>query len=339
MFKKIQIGAVILGLVLVNVTVSRVWGQELVRANRQSKVSCEPIAKVISGDIRHQPLTKLCSEDRVRTANGGKVKIFCYPRGKILDISSDVVGKQCLPLKVNEGRGCNVLQGRSCVIPKGPEEENKPTKITPYGAVINQERPTISWSKPKGATDYVVRIRGNGGISWEVAVKGESLTYPPQELALKPGQAYTLDIVAMRGDRVIDGSKSLLLLLATDNIQEVEKTINVLKNLQQPLDELAIDMDAVYESYNLVNESIKVLDARAKAGSTNSTIYRLLGDRYLIANFPQQANEAYLTAKKLAQQANNTVELALAEAGIKIATQTKFKEQTSYPPTRINALQ
>ncbi|BCL40156.1 hypothetical protein [Nostoc sp. MS1] len=303
------------------------WGQPRAKLDSKKDATCKPIAKVISGDSRYQPSTKLCSEDKVVAVNGGRVKILCYPRGKIIDMLSDVVGKQCLPLRANEGRGCNVLQGRSCVIPKGPDEENKPTKITPYGVVIFQERPTISWSKPKGATDYIVRMRGNGGINWEVAVKGESLTYPSQQPALKPGQAYTLDIVAMRGDEVIDGSNSLLLLLPTDKMQELENTINVLKNLQQPLDELAIDMDAVYESYNLVNESIKVLDARAASGSTNPTIYRLLGDRYLIANFPQQANEAYSTAKKLAQQANNTVEMALAEAGSKMAAQIKVKSK------------
>ncbi|MBD2255814.1 hypothetical protein [Nostoc parmelioides] len=304
------------------------WGQPRAKLDSKKDSACKPIAKVISGDSRYQPSTKLCSEDRVVAVNGGTVKILCYPRGKIIDIPSDIVGKQCLPLKVNEGRGCNVLQRRSCVIPKGPEEENKPTKVIPYGVVINQERPTISWSKVKGATDYVVRMQGNGGINWEATVKGESLTYPSQEAVLKTGQAYTLDIVAMRGDEVIDGSSSLLLLLPTDKTQELENTINVLNHLQQPLDELAIDKDAVYESYNLVNESIKVLDARAVSGSTNPTIYRLLGDRYLIANFPQQANEAYLTAKKLAQQVNNTVEMALAEAGSKMAAWTKDRNNS-----------
>ncbi|BAY73302.1 hypothetical protein NIES23_61300 (plasmid) [Trichormus variabilis NIES-23] len=328
MLRRNRLGAITSVLILMSLNMNPGWGQPRAKLDSKKDSACKPIAKVISGDSRYQPSTKLCSEDRVSAVNGERVKILCYPRGKIIDILSDVVGKQCQPLKANEGRGCNVLQGRSCVIPKGPEEENKPTKVTPYGVVINQERPTISWSKAKGATDYVVRMRGNGGINWEMTVKGESLTYPSQQPALKTGQAYTIDIVAMRGDEVIDGSSSLLLLLPTDKMQEVEKTINVLKNLQQPLDELAIDKDAVYESYNLVNESIKVLDARAASGSTNPTIYRLLGDRYLIANFPQQAHEAYLTAKKLAQQANNITELALAEAGSKMTAQTKERNNS-----------
>ncbi|BAZ33796.1 hypothetical protein NIES4074_63100 (plasmid) [Cylindrospermum sp. NIES-4074] len=323
MLKKIWIGVIISGLILANVSVSRGQQQQVVRTNRQAASSCEPIAKVISGDIRYQPLTKLCSEDRVSAANGGKVKILCYPRGKIMDIPSDVVGKQCFPLAANEGRGCNVLQGRKCRIFKGPDEENKPSKITPYGVVINNSRPILSWTKTKGATDYIVRVKGNGGINWQVEVKGESLPYPQEQLALKPGQTYTIDIVAMRGDEVIDGSSALLLLVSTERLQQVEQTINILENLQQSPDELAIDMDAVYEAQNLVNESITVLNARAKAGSTNPTIYRLLGDRYLIAHFPEKANEAYLQAKKLAQETNNTVELSTLETRLKITAGKK----------------
>lgn len=320
MLNKIQIRTIILGLILANVSVNRVCGQELVRANQRSEVACEPTAKVISGDVHHQPLTKLCSEDRVKAANGGKVKILCYARGIIIDIPSDVVGKHCLPLQANEGRGCNVLEGRNCVIPKGPDEENKPSKITPYGVVIKNPRPTLSWSKTKGATDYIVRVKGNGGINWQMEVKGESLPYPQEQPELKLGQAYTIDIVAMRGDEVIDGSGSeaLLLLISTQRLQQVEQTINILRGIQQSPDSLAIDMDAVYEAQNLVHESITVLEARIASGSTNPTIYRLLGDRYLIAHFPEKANEAYLQAKKLAQQTNNSVELSKVETRLKI---------------------
>ncbi|MBD2505232.1 hypothetical protein [Anabaena azotica] len=318
MFKKIEIRAILLGLILVNVSVIPVWGQNVVRATRQVKAACEPTAKVISGDIYHQPLTKLCSEDRVNAANGRKVKILCYARGIIIDIPTDVVGKHCLPLQTNEGRGCNVLEGRNCVIPKGPDEENKPSKITPYGVVINNVRPTLSWLRTNGATNYIVRVRGNGGINWQVKVKGETLPYPQEQPELKPGQAYSIDILAMRGDEVIDGSEALLLLVPTQRLQQIEQTINILKNLQQSPDSLAIDMDAVYEAQNLVNESIIVLNARVAAGSTNPTIYRLLGDRYLIAHFPEKANEAYLQAKKLAQQTNNSVELSKVETRLKI---------------------
>jgi hypothetical protein len=318
MFKKIEIGVIILGLILANGSVSRVLGQEIMRTTRQAEALCEPIAKVISGDIRYQPLTKLCSGDRVSAANGRKVKILCYSRGKIIDIPSDIIDKQCLPLDANERRGCNVLEGGKCGIFKGPDEENKPSKITPYGVVIKNVRPTLSWSKTKGATNYIVRIKGNGGINWQVEVKGESLPYPEDQPALKLGQAYNVGIVAMRGDEVIDGSSALLLLVPTEKLQQVGQTIKILESLQQSPDSLAIDMDAVYEAQNLVHESITVLEARTASGSQDPTIYRLLGDRYLIARFREKANEAYLQAKKLAQKTNNTGELSKLEARLKI---------------------
>jgi hypothetical protein len=318
---KLQVGAIISILILTNLSINRGWGQQVVRLSSQEGFSCEPVAKVISGDIYYQPLSKLCKEDKVSAANGGRVKIFCYLRGKILEIPSDIVGKHCLPLSNTERRGCTLLDGRNCINPKGPDEENKPNKITPYGVVIKNPRPTLSWSSTKTATSYNVRLKGNGGVNWEVEVKGESLPYPQYQPAMKPGNVYRVDIVAMRGDEVLDGSSSILLLLPTDKAQELEKTINILKSLKQLEDELAIDMDAVYEARNLVHESITMLNARAKAGSKNPTVHRLLGDRYLIANLPQQANKAYLTAKQLAQKVNNNLELTKAESGMKIALQ------------------
>lgn len=83
--RKLQVGAIISIIILMDVGVSRGWGQQVVRNSRQER-SCEPIAKVISGDIRYQPLSKLCQEDKVSAANGGRVKIFCYPRGRILEM-------------------------------------------------------------------------------------------------------------------------------------------------------------------------------------------------------------------------------------------------------------
>ncbi|MCM0593846.2 MAG: hypothetical protein KA716_28095 [Gloeotrichia echinulata DEX184] len=309
-----------------DVGVSRGWGQQVVRNSRQER-SCEPIAKVISGDIRYQPLSKLCQEDKVSAANGGRVKIFCYPRGRILEISSDAVLKHCLPLSNRERRGCTLLDGRNCINPKGTNEENQPRLISPYGLLIMNSRPTLSWFTTRAATSYSVQIKGNGGVNWDVEVKAESLSYPQDQPAMKPGNVYNVNIIAMRGNEVLDGSSSILLLLSTDKADEVTKTINNLKSLKQPEDELAIDMDAVYEAQNLVHNSIEVLTARVKAGSRNPTIYRLLGDRYLIANFPQTANQAYLIAKQLAQKADNNIELIKSEAGIKIASQHIIHQQ------------
>ncbi|MGF1988827.1 MAG: hypothetical protein RMY62_013295 [Nostoc sp. ZfuVER08] len=326
---KLQVGVIISTLFLINF--GNVWGQQVVRVTSQKRL-CEPIAKVISGDIRYQPLTKLCQEDKVNAANGRIVKIFCYARGTILEISSGSVGKHCSPLSNRERRGCTMLSGRNCINPKGPNEENAPSLITPYGVVIMNPHPILSWSTTSTATSYLVQVKGIG-VNWEVVIEGNSLPYPQDKPAMKPGNVYAVNIIAMRGDEPLNASSSALLLLPTAKTQEVAKTINILTTLKQSPDESAIDMDAVYEAQNLVDNSIKVLNARVKAGSKNPTIYRLLGDRYLIANLAQPASKAYSRAKALAQRGNNALESAKAQAGIEIA------RQYIYPPTRIKPAQ
>ncbi|MBU7583815.1 MAG: hypothetical protein KAF91_13045 [Nostoc sp. TH1S01] len=316
--KQLQIGAVVSIFSLINV--GDAWSQQIVKTISQDK-SCDFIAKVISGDVRHQPLTKLCQEDEVKSANGSRVKIFCYPRGSVLEVPNGSVGKHCSPLSNIERRGCTTVARRNCINPKGTEEENLPRLINPYGVVIVNPRPLLSWSSIKTATSYNVQVKGIG-VDWEVEVEGNSLPYPAAMPAMKPGNVYTVDIMAMRQNVPLVSNPSALILLAADKTQEIAKTINILKSLQQSPDELAIDMDAVYEAQNLVHNSIEVLNARAEAGSTNPKIYRLLGDRYMIAKWPQQANQAYWKAKVLAQKSSNDPELALAQAGIEMANGT-----------------
>lgn len=320
---QLQIGAVVSILSLANVGDAR--GQQIVKAISQDK-SCEVIAKVISGDLRYQPLSKLCQEDEVKAVNGSRVKVFCYPRGSVLEIPNGSVGKHCSPLSNIERRGCTTVARRNCINPKGREEDSLPRLLNPYGVVQVNPRPLLSWSSIKTATSYNVRVKGIG-VDWELEVKGNSLPYPADQPAMKPGNVYTVDIMAIRQDVALVSNPSPLILLAADKTQEITKTIDILKSLQQTPDDLAIDTDAVYEAQNLVHNSIEVLNARVEAGSTNPKIYRLLGDRYMIAKLPQQANQAYWKAKVFAQKSNNVLEMALAQAGIKIVQERISHQQ------------
>ncbi|ODH00082.1 hypothetical protein A4S05_34890 [Nostoc sp. KVJ20] len=319
---QLQIGVVVSILSLVNV--EGAWGQQAVKAISHD-LSCKIVAKVISGDLHYQAFTKICPEDEVKAANGKRVKIFCYPRGIILEVPNGTVGKHCSSLSNIERRGCKTVSQKNCINPKGTEEANSPRLINPFGVVIVNPRPLLSWSSIKTATSYNVQVKGIG-VDWEVEVKSNSLPYPADQPPMKPGNVYTVDIMAMRENVPLVSNPSPLILLTADKTQEIDRTINILKSLKQSPDELAIDTDAVYEAKNLVHNSIEVLNARAEAGSSNPKIYRLLGDRYMIAKWPQQANQAYWKAKVLAQRSNNALELALAQAGIEMANGTASKK-------------
>jgi len=315
---------VAIALILLFSSFSSAGGQaQSVSRSDSHERDCEVVAKVISGDINWTPQSKLCKNDKIHPVRGRKVEIFCYSHGKLLYLTDSTVSEHCLPLSQRRFENCTLKNGYTCVTPKGPgSDENIPTLITPYGVVILNTNPILSWSATPEATSYMVQIEGKG-VNWSVEVKATQLPYPKDQPAMESGNVYNVNVIANRGDEPIAASASILLIVPTDKAQEIATTINRLQSLNQFQDELAIDVDSVYETENLVNESILVLKARAKAGSKNPTIYRLLGDRYLEAYLPSAAISAYATASKLARKENNADELVKAEAGAKIADQSQ----------------
>lgn len=303
---------------------SSIRGQakSVAKSNSQEQ-TCKVVAKVLSGDINWAPGSKLCQEDKVHPVNGHKVEVLCYLSAKILQLTSSTMGEHCSPRYQRQNQNCTLRDGRTCIKPKGPgEDENAPTLITPYGLVILNMSPTLSWSTTPLATSYIVQVEGKG-VSWSVVAKTTQLLYPKEQPAMQPGNVYNVNIIANQADEPIAASASVVLIASTDKMQQIANTINRLQSFDQSQDELTIDIDRVYEAQNLVNESINLLKARTEGGTKNPTIYRLLGDRYLEAYLASAAISAYSTATKLAQKENNAEELAKAEAGAKIAEQSQ----------------
>ena len=303
---------------------SSIRGQakSVAKSNSQEQ-TCKVVAKVLSGDINWAPGSKLCQEDKVHPVNGHKVEVLCYLSAKILQLTSSTMGEHCSPRSQRQNQNCTLRDGRTCIKPKGSgEDENAPTLITPYGLVILNMSPTLSWSATPLATSYIVQVEGKG-VSWSVVAKRTQLPYPKEQPAMQPGNVYNVNIIANQADEPIAASASVVLIASTDKMQQIANTINRLQSFDQSQDELTIDIDRVYEAQNLVNESINLLKARTEGGTKNPTIYRLLGDRYLEAYLASAAISAYSTATKLAQKENNAEELAKAEAGAKIAEQSQ----------------
>ncbi|MFK0730550.1 MAG: tetratricopeptide repeat protein [Gloeotrichia echinulata HAB0833] len=312
-----QFGVIGLASIVISLTASTSFGQEITRIRTEDK--CEAVAKIIDGDSRHKPMSRLCQEDKISADNGGTVRIFCFPLGKILSISrGGVISNHC-SLQGQRVRGCSLLNRERCVVVKGPSEDQL-KRITPYGIMNINSRPALSWTPISSVTKYSVGIKGVG-TNWKVEVEGNSLIYPKDKPALELGNVYVVTIIALKKEEVLDSSSFALLVLSEEQVQEIAETIDTLKSLGQPEDELAIDLDTVYSAHNLVDESIKVLNFRVKAGSNNATIYRLLGDRYLMANLPQEANKVYLRAKELAQKEGDSLELEKIQVRIRITTE------------------
>lgn len=93
-----------------------------------------------------------------------------------------------------------------------------------------------------------------------------------------------------------------------------------INSLNLPEDEKAfLDLNSAFSSRGLVDESIRLLEARVAAGSRNPGIYRALGDRFLAAGLTKQATEQYEVASTLAKGSENPGELSKAQKGLRQA--------------------
>ncbi|PMB25836.1 hypothetical protein [Fischerella thermalis] len=279
--------------------------------------NCDPIGRVLSaGDRTLKKGSLLCKGDRLNPSNGKLVKILCYQNQKILQLGKGTVDApdRCVQQTIRI-QNCTPQNTISCPKPKNPGSNNEPIIISPYSSSVLNPRPFISWNGVKGVTSYVVMLRGEG-VSWSKTVNGTSLAYPPEEKALSVGTTYKLTVMAQSGDSPVSASSSAVNMLPSSTAQQITSLIKQIQSLKLSPDEQARDKDSVYMSQNLLTDAIEVLKARVDEGTTNPTIYRLLGDRYLEAGLPAYAQKAYAQASTLASRADNATELAASRAGL-----------------------
>ncbi|RCJ32294.1 hypothetical protein A6770_41225 [Nostoc minutum NIES-26] len=182
-------------------------------------------------------------------------------------------------------------------------------------------RPVISWYGVAAATSYTVIVKGYK-FYWEKTVDKAitSLPYPQEQNQLQFGNTYNFTVLANIGETPISSSEPLVVSVLPQEEQDtITQTVKQVNELALSPDEAAIsDLDAVYMSKSLLNETIETLKARVAAGSQNPTVYRVLADRYLEAWLPKEALREYTKAAQLAKSTNNLNELARVEEGLKI---------------------
>ncbi len=294
-------------------------GVPLVRTKR-NQVRCEPSGRVISpGDKRLQAGSLVCDGEKIELLNGGKIKFFCFSTGKILDLSSGVVSSSVCAKPDLSKSACYTSNGNFCPnTPKGGVGENdEPTIIYPYTMPTLKPRPEIVWRPVVGVTSYKVRFDCYD-FSWERVTNQTRLAYPPEEKALSFGQVCQIFVFAYKDDKVTGGEPSVISLLPEDEVAQIKDAVEQISKLKLPRDEAALDLDAVFMSRDLLDETIEQLNSVVVADTKNPTIYRLLGDRYFQAGVLDQAQRQYLRASELLKTNNNPIELRKVQEGLKI---------------------
>ncbi|WP_256872010.1 hypothetical protein [Nostoc sp. TCL26-01] len=297
----------------------------------------EPIGRIISAGDRYLGSgSLLCPGDKIYPKEGATVELLCYSSKKYLELEqAGVFDVQniCKAVEVSSVRRCTPINRQSCPNRKGPgEDENTPRIIQPYGQILIDNRPLISWSAVQGATSYSVQVK-NGDVRWEKEVKGTTLAYPEDKPELVYGTAIKIVVIANKGIDPISAETLVVHLLREKQIREINQAVEQIKKLGLPPDQAAyLDLDTIYMSKRILNTTIETLEARVAAGSLNPTVYRTLGDRYIEAWLPKKAKSAYTKALQLARFQKNSEEVVLAQERLRSLNQSQL-------PTRINPAQ
>ncbi|MBD2457330.1 hypothetical protein H6G80_25045 [Nostoc sp. FACHB-87] len=288
----------------------------------------EPSGRIYSRNDRTWRVgRKICLGEKIEP-NGSPVRVLCYLNRQFITIErSTRFDKEICDHPAKESMQCSVVNVLLCPRNfKGPEDEpNSPALISPYGNSIINNKPDISWRAVADADSYTVVLKGNK-VDWEVQVKTNTtvIPYPKEQKELLYGNAYNITIIANRGSKRLSFSSSVVSLLPLNKVQDISAKVQQVKVLGLPPDEeAALDLDTVFMSEFLLDETIKELKTRIIAGSQDPTIFRVLGDRYVGALLLEQAQQSYTKAEQLAKKNGNEVELKKIELGFKTLQQLR----------------
>lgn len=296
-----------------------------------ASIKCEPIGRILNaGDRNKKKGSRLCPKDNLKPRKGQKVKVLCYVNRKVLELGEGAVDDspdKCVESSVQELRQCTPQNRSKCPSTRVERTSKEPKIISPYGKFVLDPRLSISWRSIPEATSYMVSLKGRG-VSWSKRTSNTTLLYQG-EPQMFPKNVYNLTVIANQGNSSISASSTILTLLSDRDTRQVEAIARQIQSFNLTPDEEARDLDTLFASYDLLTESIQILNQRIDAGSNSPNLYRLLGDRYLEAGFPEKAEPLYAQANKLAQKANNKIEQNLAKKGLERATFLKNYSKTS----------
>lgn len=262
------------------------------------------VARILSsGDQRHAKGRLLCAGDQVRPFPGKQPLVVCHNGKSLLKGKEGEVERICSsgPRRLQpEGRQ-KYLKSRGTT-----DKEGKLNIFQPLGTMIMQLRPDFAWKPVKGSTHYEVTLQGPNS-NWEQRVSsGHRLNYPKSWPALEHGKAYQVTVYAYQNGKIIGSDRAKLNLLFEEEISLINEAVTAIHQLSLSPVETAKELDAVYMSFKLLDQSIRTLQSLKDSGQSTLQLNRLLGERYYQVGQPERApraEEAQLpTSMKLPQK-------------------------------------
>lgn len=199
--------------------------------------------------------------------------------------------------------------------PRGADKDI-PIILSPRATKILDQMPLLSWREVVDATEYTVRVRGEG-LKWEKKTSDTKMVYDGE--ALEENVAYKLIVEVDNGGSSADeGVPNLSFrVLGKEQAQQVRQTGDKIDDL--PLPDYAdyaksLARSHLYAHYGLNHKAIEELEQVVEQNPAPS-VHRLLGDLYLQIQLPEW-QEHYSTTLDLAQAAGDLEEQALVQVGL-----------------------
>lgn len=253
------------------------------QTKQAARCTTETARLFTEGDKNFQPGTLLCPDDLVVPVPGKRPRLLCLNNRRVIAGQTGRVGDLCAGKLQNQ-----IVCDEDGCSGSARGNEGKPSLIRPFGPTLISRRPDLTWTPIKGATHYEVRIKGPQ-FEQEQVISGTQLKYPKAWPSLEYKNVYHIDIFAYQGDTVISADRATINLLFEKEAVAIHENAAAIKQLPFPLREVAVDLDTLYMSQILLNQSIQLLEGLREKGESNPRLDEILAKRYLQAGYPDLA--------------------------------------------------
>ncbi len=279
----------------------------------------ESVGKVLvkRGSSRYRPIgtgERLQPGDLLKTAPGAIVKVLCensslwrVPAGTTSGLNSGC------PVRI-----AIMVMGETRYRPGG-SDPRVPYILYPRMTYLLDDRPTFRWNKVKGATSYMVRLLGPGGLEWQTEVSSTEVLYPDDAPPLDWGVKYLVTVEADNGSSSLQDGGGLLgfELLDEYDIQDVEAEATRIVGLEDLTEEQkAFALAQLYSREGLMGNAIATLEALVKQRSQTALVYRMLGDLYTEVGLNLLAEEHYQKASEMFASTQDRYALIATQDGL-----------------------
>lgn len=279
---------------------------------------CNPVGRVVKIANSQLPIGKvLCYQDKLRIPTNKQLKFVCFVSGQnlILSAGSRRVADYCDGVSY-KFRRCTTQNPVHCPNIRNPNISVRATLFVPYSTTVMGGRPNFSWESDPQADQYSIEVFLGKISLWKQTASTNSLAYPEGVAPLQPSNAYLVTVTAYRGNATISSYNSVLNRISDQKAGLMQAAIGDIDALPIPETEKTLDKDRIYVSQGLVSESIGILKSQLEQDKLNPTLHRVLGDRFMNAGLPKEAQPLFQEAEFLASKEQDMFELAKAKAGL-----------------------